>query len=300
MDWLTRPLITIGGAQLDLVKLGQFLIAVAVVVVIARTVGWLVGSRLLARTAMHRGLQYAIGRMTYYALLVLGLMIALQTSGIEMGSLTVILGALGVGIGFGLQNIVNNFVSGLILLVERPVQVGDWIEVAGTGGQVQRIGARSTTIVTSDNITRIIPNADLVTQQIINWSHGDPKVRFRIPVGVAYGSDTRRVQEALLEVARDHPSVLRNPTPTVFFAGFGDSSLNMELAVWTIEMAKEPYRFRSELNFAIDAAFRRHGIQIPFPQRDVHFKSGVVQVVEPRVVSDDAPGPLHRGEGISR
>ncbi|MBI3457990.1 MAG: mechanosensitive ion channel [Candidatus Rokubacteria bacterium] len=281
MEWILRPLLTVGGAHISLLKLGEFLAALVIVVLTARVVGRLVGSRLLALTAMNRGLQYAIGRMTYYVLLVVGLIIALQTSGIEMGSLTVILGALGVGIGFGLQTIVNNFVSGLILLAERSVEIGDWIEVHGTGGRVERIGARSTTIVTSDNITMIIPNADLVSHQIINWSHGDPKVRFRIPVGVAYGSDIQRVRMALLEVANAHPAVLREPSPVVFFGGFGDSALNMELVVWTREMVYTPLSFRSELNFAIDAAFRRHGIQIPFPQRDVHVKSGAVRLVPP-------------------
>jgi len=217
MDWLTRPLVTLGGAQVSLAKLALFVLAIVLVLALSRAIGGLVGSRLLARTAMDRGLQYAVGRITYYVLLVIGLMVALQTSGIEVGSLTVVLGALGVGIGFGLQNIVNNFVSGLILLVERPVQLGDWIEVAGRGGRVQRIGGRSTTIVTSDNITIIIPNADLVTNQITNWSHGDPKVRFRLKVGVAYGSDLERVRTALMEVASAHPAVLRDPVPMVFF-----------------------------------------------------------------------------------
>jgi small-conductance mechanosensitive channel len=273
-EWVTAPLLAIGGMQVSVGGLALFVAAVVVVALVARTVGGLVGSRLLARTGMDRGLQYALARMSTYTLLVIGLMIALQTSGIEVGSLAVVLGALGIGVGFGLQNIVNNFVSGLILLAERPVQVGDRIEVGGRGGRVERIGARSTTIVTGDNITLIIPNADLVSQQIINWSHGDPRVRFRIPVGVAYGSDLEQVREVLLEVAAAHSTVLREPPPAVLFAGFGDSALNLELAVWTQAMAQSPRRFRSEMNFAIEAAFRRHGIQIPFPQRDVHLKSG--------------------------
>ncbi|HSB53236.1 MAG TPA: mechanosensitive ion channel domain-containing protein [Gemmatimonadales bacterium] len=288
MNWFTQPLISIGSTRVSPASLALFVVVVAGVVFGARTLGTLVGSRLLARTSLDRGLQYAVGRMTYYTLLVLGLMIALQTSGIEVGSVTVILGALGVGIGFGLQNIVNNFVSGLILLVERPVQHGDWIEVDRIGGRVERIGARSTIIVTSDNITMIIPNADLITRQIINWSHGDPTVRFRVPVGVAYGSDIDRVRQALLEVAVGHPGVLRDPPPTVFFTGFGDSALNLELVVWSRDMVQTPLRFRSDLNFAIDAAFRRHGIQVPFPQRDLHLKSGRVPASLP-APEPDAP-----------
>ena len=278
MHWLSEPFLNLGKSQVSLITLVTFVVAVVVVVAVARLIGRLVGSRLFARTAMDRGLQYAIGRIVYYALLVLGLMIALQTSGIEIGSLAVLLGALGVGIGFGLQNIVNNFVSGLVLLAERPAQIGDWIEVGGHPGRVERIGARSTTIVTTDNISIIVPNSDLVTNQITNWSHGDPKVRFRIAVGVAYGSDMARVREALLEVATGHSGVLRNPPPEVFFAGFGDSSLNIELAVWTATMVTMPYRFRSELNFAIDEAFRRRGVTIPFPQRDLHFKTSAIHV----------------------
>jgi small-conductance mechanosensitive channel len=131
--------------------------------------------------------------------------------------------------------------------------------------------------VTSDNIAVIIPNADLVANQIINWSHADPKVRFRIPVGVAYGTDIPLVCQALLEVAAAHPAVLREPAPTVFFTGFGDSALSLELVVWTIEMTMDPLQFRSDLNFAVDAAFRRHGIRIPFPQRDVHIKNAAMR-----------------------
>jgi potassium efflux system protein len=273
MDWLTRPMLAVFGTRVSPADVLLFLATVVLVVVAARIAGHVVGARLLARTAMDRGLQYAIGRMTYYAVLIVGLMIAFQTSGIQIGSLTVVLGALGVGIGFGLQNVINNFVSGLILLAERPVQVGDWIEVGGKEGRVERIGARSTTIVTNDNISIIVPNADLITNSIVNWSHGDPTVRIRIPVGVAYGSDLDAVRAALLEVAAANHAVLPAPAPRVHFVGFGDSALELELAVWTRDVLDQQRRFRSDLNFAIDAAFRARRIQIPFPQRDVHLKS---------------------------
>ncbi|HSB62063.1 MAG TPA: mechanosensitive ion channel domain-containing protein, partial [Vicinamibacteria bacterium] len=256
------------------VSLTVFLVMAVLVVVGARLVGNAVGGRLLARSGLEPGLRYALGRMTFYALLVVGLLIALQTAGIQVGSVTVVLGALGVGIGFGLQNIVNNFVSGLILLAERPVRVGDWIEVGGQGGRVERIGARSTTIITNDNITIIVPNADLVTQSITNWSHGDPRVRIRLGVGVAYGSDLPRVQAALLAAAGTHPGVLPDPPPSVHLINFGDSALEMELAVWTREQVFRQRLFRGELNLAIEARFREAGIQIPFPQRDLHLRSG--------------------------
>jgi small-conductance mechanosensitive channel len=274
MSWLARPLVTIGQTEVSLATVALFVVSIVLVVVVARTLGGLVSTRLLARTPLDPGLQYAIGRITYYALLVIGLMVALQTVGIQLGSLAVLMGAIGVGIGFGLQNVVNNFVSGLILLAERPVKVGDRIEVTGTVGRVEQIGARSTTVVTNDNIQIIIPNADMVTSKIVNWSHGDGRVRFRVAVGVAYGSDLARVRDVLLGVAAAHAAVLPQPPPSVRFAAFGDSALNLELLVWTREMVQSPSRFRSDLNFAIDAAFRGAGIEVPFPQRDVHLRHG--------------------------
>jgi small-conductance mechanosensitive channel len=278
MAWIDKPFLVIGGTQVSTVKLLEFILAVLIVIVVSRAFAAVLGSRVLSRTSMDRGLQYAISRLTYYVLLIVGLLIALQTSGIEVGSLTVILGALGVGVGFGLQTFVNNAVSGLILLIERPIKVGDWIEVSGVGGRVMRIGARSTTITSSDNIAMIIPNSELVIQRVINWSHGDPTVRFRIPIGVAYGSNMHEVRGALLEVAASHPGVLRDPAPEVFFSGFGESTLDLELAVWTRDMVYRPIKFRSDLYFAIDEACRRRAVTIPFPQRDLHIKNGEVRL----------------------
>jgi small-conductance mechanosensitive channel len=143
---------------------------------------------------------------------------------------------------------------------------------------VERIGGRSTTIVTNDNITIIVPNAEFIAGRITNWSHGTPHVRLRLAVGVAYGSDLERVREALLDVARDHPGVLTDPPPTVNFTGFGDSALEFELAVWTVTGVQQQRRFRSDLNFAIAATLRERAIEVPFPQRDLHLRSGVLEI----------------------
>lgn len=283
---MTHPLFEIGSTAITPLTIAVFAALAVTVFVLARVVGFLVGSRLFARTHMDRGLQYALGRITYYVLLVVGLMIALQTAGVQVGSLTVVLGAFGIGIGFGLQNIVNNFVSGLILLIERPVNLGDWIEVDGTGGRVERIGARSTTIVTNDNITIIVPNAEFISNRIINWSHGDPRVRLRIPVGVAYGSNLDLVRETLLEVARADSAVLSEPEPVVNFNAFGESALEFELAVWTVAGVQRQRRFRSDLNFAIAAAFREHRIEIPFPQRDLHLRGGALEITSRDTAAD--------------
>lgn len=270
--WLNFPVLRLGNATFTLVSLLSLGIWLAVVLVLNFLVRRLIVRRLLARTHFDPGLQFAITKIFSYLFVLLGFYIAIVASGIDLSSLAVIAGALGVGLGFGLQNIVANFVSGLILLAERPISIGDRIEVAGVAGQVKKISLRSTTVITNDNIAIIVPNSDLTTKPITNWSHGDPKVQFRIPLGVAYGTDMEKFTRVLLGVARANPHVLATPEPTVFFEGFGDSSLNFELGVWTQDMAHAPRRFRSEINFAIEKGLRENNIEIPFPQRVVHVR----------------------------
>ena len=271
----TKPLFQLGQTWVSLATMVQFVFLVAIVIFVSRFVRRLLRQRLLARTKLDVGLQYALSRIVSYVVLVLGLLIGLETLGINLSSLTVIAGALGVGIGFGLQNIVSNFFSGLIILAERPIQIGDRVDVGGTVGDVIRIGARSTSILTNDNITMIIPNSEFISSRVTNWSIGDPKVRFRIPVGVSYGSDPHLVEKLLLEVAAANAHVLKDPRPTVRFIEFADSALNFELRAWSIDMVNRPGALRSELNFAIWDKFKQHGIEIPFPQRDVHLKEPV-------------------------
>jgi small-conductance mechanosensitive channel len=170
-------------------------------------------------------------------------------------------------------------VAGVIILAERPISIGDRVEMGDVAGLVTRINLRSTTIVTNDNITIIVPNSDFITSKVTNWNYGDPKVRIRVPIGVGYGTDPEKLRRLLLEVAAEHPKVLREPPSEVFFIAFGDSSLNFELGVWTTEMASKPRLFRSELNFAMERKLRENKIEIPFPQRDLHIRSG--QLVAP-------------------
>src|ERR1019366_5373712 len=157
-----------------------------------------------------------------------------------------IAGAVGVGFGFGLQNIISNFISGLIILAERPIAIGDRVEIGGVAGQVREINLRSTTVVTNDNMAIIVPNAHFITQRVTNWSYEDPRVRFRIPFGVAYVTDLSKLRQLMLEVADEQPKALKDPQPELFFVGFGDSSLNFELGVWSSEGTTSPRRFRSE------------------------------------------------------
>lgn len=272
-EYVSAPLFKLGHTEVSLATMGQLVAMVVLVVVGSSIIRRLVRTRLLARTKMDEGLQYAISRIVGYLCLVLGFAIGLQTLGIDITSFTVLAGALGVGIGFGLQNIVNNFVSGLIILAERPIQIGHRVDVGGTVGKVVRIGARSTSVLTNDNILMIVPNSEFISSRVINWTHGDPRVRFKIPVGVSYGSDPRTVERILLEVAGANENVLIDPAPAVVFIQFGDSSLDFELRAWTSTMSERPGAFKSQLYFAIFDAFKKHGIEIPFPQRDVHIKT---------------------------
>src|ERR1700736_4423644 len=235
-------------------------------------------NRFLVKSGLDRALQYAIAQIVSNLVLIIGIFIVLENTGIHLGALTVFAGAVGVGVGFGLQNIASNFISGLVILAERPITVGDRVEVAGIAGQVQHIRARSTVIVTNDNITMIVPNTKFIDSPVTNWTYGDPRVRFCLPVGVAYGSDIDRVREALLAAGRENPHTLKDPEPSVFLEKFGENSLDFELVVWSREMSYRPRRYRSDLNFAIEKKLREAGIEIPSPQRDLHFRGGVVKV----------------------
>lgn len=276
---LDYPLLKIGKSQLTLGSIGAtVLLIVALLWFVAIVRRWLV-HRLLARTQMDVHARHAIGTIVGYVLLLIGFMIVLQTVGIDLTTLNVLAGAIGVGIGLGLQDVANNFISGLIILFERPVKVGDRIIVGDVEGQVTEIRARSTTVVTNDNIAIIVPNSKFVTENVINWSYTDPKIRFRIPVGVAYGSDPQQVEKALLEAAAEVDAMLTDPPPGVAFKAFGESSLDFELRAWTTTLLHQKTAFVSQVNFAIHRKLAEYGIQVPFPQRDLHVKGGEMQIV---------------------
>jgi len=228
----------------------------------------------LRESRLSKSAQDTTASLVSYSGFGLAVAIGLGIAGMDFSNLAIIFGALSVGIGFGLQNIVNNFVSGLILLFERPIVRGDWIIVGSTEGYVSKISVRSTIIRTFDRADVIVPNSELISGQVTNWMKTDRIGRVKVPVGVAYGSDTGKVKKILLEAALNHPNVITSdsktiPAPHVLFLEFGDSSLNFELRFF-IKDIDERLITRSDINFAIDAAFRENGIQIPFPQRDVH------------------------------
>ena len=267
----------------DTVTIGGILMLVflfASVIIVERILQRLLIRRFLSKTRLQPSLQYGLSRIIGYTLIAIGFYVAFQSVGFDLSSLAIVAASLGVGVGFGLQNIINNFVSGIIILAERPISIGDRIEVAGVAGRVTKIQLRSTTVVTNDNITMIVPNADFISNTVTNWSHGDPKVRIRVPIGVAYGSDLKLLQRLLLEAAEEHPKALRDPSPVVLFTEFGDSSLNFELGVWTQEMTATPIHFTSQMNFIIEQKLRENDIEIPFPQRDLHVRSGLPESKE--------------------
>lgn len=224
---------------------------------------------------MGQGARDAVVTIVGYVMFLVAVLAGMSAAGFDFGNIAIIAGALSVGIGFGLQNIVNNFVSGLILLFERPVRKGDWIAVGGTEGYVKDIQIRSTRIETFDRSDVIVPNSELISNQVTNWVLSNRSGRAVIPVGVAYGTDTEKVRDILLAIADENENLNKSgqfPEPVVLFREFGDSSLNFELRVFLTDIDKR-LRVISEINFAIDKAFREAGIEIPFPQRDLHVKS---------------------------
>ena len=248
-------------------------------------------NRFLAKSGLDRSLQYAIAQIVSNIVLIVGIFIVLDNAGIHLGALTVFAGAVGVGVGFGLQNIASNFISGLVILAERPITVGDRVEVAGIAGQVKHIRARSTVIVTNDNITMIVPNSKFIDSPVTNWTYGDPRVRFRIPVGVAYGSDIAKVREALLAAGRENPNTLKEPAPSVFLEKFGANAIDFELVVWSSEMSARPRRYRSDLNFAIEQKLlaEHAGIGIETPLQEAMAQDDDLFSARPEILGQQRP-----------
>jgi small-conductance mechanosensitive channel len=227
---------------------------------------------LLADQELDSGVKGSISRFTKYLVMLIGSLIALDTVGISLKSLAALGAVLMVGIGFGLQNITQNFISGLIILLERPIKVGDLVDVKGISGKVIDIGARSTLVHTRDDVAIIVPNSQFISEQVTNESFTGSRARHHLPIGVAYGADVELVEKILKEVAEAHSKVLKDPTPNVLFVEFGSSSLDFDLMVWVEDLWKFE-EILSDLRFAIVKKFNEHNIEIPFPQRDLHLRS---------------------------
>lgn len=266
--YLSMPLFEISGNQISLISIllavGVFFLTTSLAKMSERFM-----NRLLEDKGLDSGVRGSIVTMTKYLVLFVGVMITLDTIGISLSSLAALGAVLMVGIGFGLQNITQNFISGLIILFERPVKVGDLVTVKGISGKIVEIGARSTLVHTRDDVAIIVPNSQFISEQVVNQSFTGKKMRMHIDIGVSYGSDTQKVKQTLLDIATDATGVLSEPAPKVFFENFGDSSLDFSLAVW-IDNIWDNREILSNIRFEIDKAFREKEISIPFPQRDVH------------------------------
>ncbi|MEK0182375.1 MAG: hypothetical protein EAZ78_04170 [Oscillatoriales cyanobacterium] len=269
---MMTPLFYVGDAHLSIAAIIKLILLAIVSFFVARILSEGIKRSLLVRMGLDRGSQEAISTIIGYILATFGCIIVLQGAGINLTSLTVLAGVVGIGFGFGLQNLATNFISGLTLLFEHQIRVGDFIEIDNLLGTVENISIRSTIIKTIDGLFVIIPNIKFVETNIINWSYRDPRCRLHIPVGVAYGTDPVLVTEALLVAARKEPNVLSHPSPKVWFRGFGDNALNFDLLIWT-DQPQESDAIKSAVNFLIDYEFRNRNIEIPFPQQDLWLRN---------------------------
>lgn len=283
-------LFTVGETEVFVNQLVVALFAFVFGVILSKLIARRVGKKILPRMKVHEGPASAIQTILYYFLLIITAVIALQIAQVPLTIFTIFGGALALGIGFGSQNIMNNFISGLILMLERPIQVNQIVTVNGETGKVLKIGARATHIQRYDGVTTIVPNSHLLENAVANWALPDPRIRSMIPVGVAYGSDVQLVKETLEKLLTDHIRVLESPDNRVLFMGFGDSSLDFEVHFWISPRSSFDRRqIESDLRFKIDALFREHDITIPFPQRDVHiFNETPVSVPDERTPQGDS------------
>jgi len=261
----------VGGLDVSLGDVAAFAVTLWIAVILGRFLAFVLEEGLEGR-GLPRGVPAAISRTAQYAVVAVGLGFAALASGMELTRFAVLVGTLGVGIGFGLQNVVNNFVSGLILLYERPVQVGDIVELGKLLGTVQRIGIRSSTIATFQGAEVVVPNANLISGELVNWTLSDRKRRVDVDVGVAYGSDAERVREILLQALRGRDDVVASPEPAALFTGFGDSALQFQLRFWTHRFDSWP-AVASDVRVAVCRALAEAGIEIPYPQRDLHLRT---------------------------
>ncbi|NER84829.1 MAG: mechanosensitive ion channel, partial [Leptolyngbya sp. SIO1D8] len=298
-DTFTTTIATVGDQGYSILDIAKILALILGLWLAVRTLTGLIRSRVLQAVGAGRELQDAIALLIQITLTTVGCLVLLQAVGIDISSLAILVSVIGVGVGFGLQNIANNFISGLIIMLERPIQVGDFVKLGNLTGTVERIGIRSTEISTLDRISIIVPNSEFIDSKVINWSHGYPVSRLHIPLGVAYGSSIKQVRQTVLEAARHHPQVLRYPKPQLWFEGLGESSLDFTLLVW-IREPRLQFRIKSDLYYLLEANLRRYQIEIPFPQRDLHIRSSQVSgPVQPFASEQDDPAQTLSDHALS-
>ncbi len=277
--YVNFPLLKLGESQITAWTIAYIVLLLVLLYTVTSRMKHLVVDRLFAKSHIDYGTRQAIGSIVAYSIVMIGTLVILDSAGINLSALTIVAGALGIGIGFGLQNVTTNFISGIIVLLERPIKVGDRVQVEGATGDVAQISLRATTIVTNDNIAVIVPNSEFISSKVINWSYKNKDVRCNFPITVAYGSDPELVRDILLEIAEEHPGVMKDKKSDVLLNQFGESGLNLTLRVWTRIYTSKPGVLHSEINYEIARRFEQHGIQFPSPQREVYVRGGEIKVM---------------------
>jgi len=279
--WLESG-ISIGGTRITILNVAYLIIFLVFFTFLSRIIREGLQNRVLPRTRLDIGARASFVNVVIYAFWILAIYTGINILGINLSSLAFMAGALGIGIGFGLQSVVNNFVSGIILLFDPSIQVGDMVQIGEDWGTVNRINIRTTIVQTFDNASLIIPNSEMLSNKVTNWSFKDPKVRRQVDVGVAYGSDVQLVRKILLEIVGDMPEIMNDPAPRVDFIDFGDSALIFRVRFW-ISSPEFWLGAPTELRFRIDEEFKKNGIEIAFPQQDIHIRSasGLDEVFKP-------------------
>jgi small-conductance mechanosensitive channel len=271
--------INIGSTQISLLNIILFFFIIWLTISISRIIRFFLEGDVFTRLKLKKGVPGAISLMLRIIIITIGFLIAIAAAGVQMEKLAILLGAFGVGIGFGLQNIFNNLISGIILAFERPINEGDIIEVGELMGIVKEIGIRSSIIKTYDGSEVIVPNGNLISNELINWTLSDQRRRGEVRIGVAYGTDPQPVLDLLLEAAESNERVLDYPKPWAIFLGFGESSLDFRLLFWIAD-ADTRLTIQSEVTVKVNQMIKEAGIEIPFPQRDLHLRSADAKIFD--------------------
>ncbi|MBW2003448.1 MAG: mechanosensitive ion channel [Deltaproteobacteria bacterium] len=289
VSWLESG-ISIGGTKITIINIAYLVIFLVFFIFVSRIIRDALQNRILPRTRLDIGARASFVNIVIYTFWILAIYTGINILGINLSSLAFMAGALGIGIGFGLQNVVSNFVSGIILLFDPSIQVGDMVQIGDDWGTVNRINIRTTIIQTFDNASLIIPNSEMISNKVTNWSFKDPKVRRQVDVGVAYGSDVQKVHAILLKIVNDMPEIMNDPAPRVDFRDFADSALIFRIRFW-ISSPDFWLTAPTELRFRIDEEFKKNGIEIAFPQQDIHIRSasGLEEIFNRRDYSPKIP-----------
>lgn len=297
-DFITEVLIrlqaisfNLGGNQITLLGVLTGLLTLCVALLVANLLSRALDARINRVRVWSPSMRVLVCKVVHVSLYTLAVLLALDTVGINVASLAVFGGALGLGIGFGLQKVVSNLVSGFILLTDRSIKPGDVIQIEGTYGWINNLRARYVSVITRDGTEHLIPNEDLITQRVINWSFTNKNVRLKLPVGVSYRCDIHRARELMLEACRNVERVMEDPPPMCQLVGFGDNSVDFELRIWINDPPNGVANVKSEVYFKVWDAFREHGIEIPFPQRDVHLDAhpSVIEALQGKDRGDKPP-----------